>query len=718
MIVWYPDARSNRNELSGVNPFYERSYFTGLFLGDAFMNDWTTVEGLPYPLGVIFIEEERAYNFALYSKHATGITLHLYPETDPEHPLHSYSFDHLINKSGRIWHCRLPADIVNQAKYYGYQVNGPSDLNEGHRFDPDKILLDPYARAVYFPPNFSRHAAIHPGSNAGKAPLGVIRTSPVPFDWSGDRKPSHTHDTVIYELHVKGFTQRDNSGVSLDKRGTFAGLIQKIPYLKELGITVVELMPVFQFDPQANDYWGYMPLSFFTPHHLYGSNQDHDVLLNEFREMVKALHQANIEIILDVVYNHTGEGNEHGPTYSFRGIDNTTYYLLADDRHYYRNDAGTGNVLHTANRYVRSMVLDSLRYWVNEMHVDGFRFDLASIFTRRSDGTVNLEEAPFIAAIRSDPDLSHVRLIAEAWDTSSYQLGRNFPGISWLQWNGQFRDQIRSFIKSDPGRVNDLMRRLYGSDDLFPDTLMDAYHAFQSVNFVTAHDGFCLYDLVSYDHKHNQINGHDNSDGTNHNFSWNCGREGDDNVPPDVLKLRKRQIKNFCCLLMLSNGTPMLCAGDEFMNTQHGNNNPYNQDNETSWLDWDLLQKNRDIFRFLKHMIAFRKVHPSLGRSRYWREDISWYGVGSEVDTTYHSHVLAYCLHGASRGDKDIYVMINAYWQDLVFTIQKGAFDEWRRVADTGLESPDDIAESGDEQSLQNLHYNVKARSVVILTCS
>ena len=679
------------------------------------MNHWIAAEGSPRPLGVTFIESEDSYNFALYSKHATNITLHLYAKTDTEHPISSYHFDYLRNKSGRIWHCRVSADIVNQAKYYAYQVNGPFDLSEGHRFDPDKILLDPYARAIYFPPDFQRHSAIEPGPNTGNAPLAVIHTNLVPFDWSGDQKPMHTHDTVIYEVHVKGITQNDNSGVTTTQRGTFAGLIKKIPYLKELGITVIELMPVFQFDPQENDYWGYMPLSFFALHHLYGSSQDHNDLLNEFRDMVKAMHQADIEVILDVVYNHTGEGNEHGPTYSFRGIDNTTYYLLADNRRYYRNDTGTGNVLHTANRYVRSMVLDSLRYWVNEMHVDGFRFDLASIFTRRSDGTVNLEEAPIIAAIRSDPDLSNVRLIAETWDIASYQLGRNFPGISWLQWNGKFRDQIRSFVKSDPSGVTDLMRRLYGSDDLFPDTMMDAYHAFQSVNFVTAHDGFCLYDLVSYNHKHNQDNGHDNTDGTNHNFSWNCGWEGDDSLPSDILWLRKRQIKNLCCLLMLSNGTPMFCAGDEFMNSQLGNNNPYNQDNETGWLNWDLLQQNQVMFRFFKHMIAFRKNHPSLGRSRFWREDIHWYGVGLEVDGSYHSHTLAYCLHGASENDQDIYVMINAYWRDQEFTIQEGTFDEWHRVVDTNLNSPDDILAAGDEEVLQSLAYTVKARSVVVL---
>ncbi len=679
------------------------------------MTNWIAEEGSPHPLGVTFIEGEQAYNFALYSKHASGVTLHLYTANDQVVPTHSHYFDYLKHKSGRVWHCRLPAVIVDQAKYYAYQISGPFDLNEGHRFDPDKILVDPYARAVFFPPDFSRVAAIGAGSNTGKAPLGVIRVHDIPFNWGGDRKPLHTHDTIIYELHVKGFTQRPGSGVDVNNRGTFAGLAQKIPYLKELGITAVELMPVFQFDPQENNYWGYMPISFFAPHHLYGTDDDHVGLLNEFREMVKALHQADIEVILDVVYNHTGEGNENGPTYSFRGIDNTTYYLLGDDRRYYRNDAGTGNVLHTANRYVRSMVLDSLRYWVNEMHVDGFRFDLASIFTRRSDGSINLEDAPIISAIRSDPDLAKVRLIAEAWDISSYQLGRSFPGISWQQWNGQFRDQLRSVVKSDSGGINDLMRRLYGSDDLFPDSLMEAYHAFQSLNFITAHDGFCLYDLVSYNHKHNQANGHGNTDGTDDNYSWNCGWEGDQNVPEDVITLRKRQIKNFCCLLMLANGTPMLCAGDEFMRTQGGNNNPYNQDNETTWLDWDLLQQNQDIFRFFKHMIAFRKLHPSLGRSRYWRDDIHWYGVGADVDRRHDSHTLAYCLHGASQADQDIYVMINAFWEDLVFTIQEGIAEDWQRVVETSLPSPQDIVDPGNTPSLQSLHYPVNARSIVVL---
>ncbi len=679
------------------------------------MNNWEAREGSPQPLGVNFVASEQAWNFALYSKHAFSVTLHLFHPDDTRNPVYSYRFNPLLNKSGRVWHCRIAEDVVDNAHYYAYQVDGPHDPRAGHRFDAQKWLLDPYCRAVYFPPEFDRRAAIGPGSNAGKAPLGILYDQADCRCPVSEHIPRHTHDTVIYELHVKGFTQRANAGVSTDKRGTFSGLVEKIPYLQSLGITTVELMPVFQFDPQEHNYWGYMPLSFFALHGQYGRSASPTVVLDEFRAMVEAFHQAGIEVILDVVYNHTGEGNENGPTYSFRAIDNTTYYLLHDDRRYYRNDAGTGNVLHTANRHVRAMVLDSLRYWVREMGVDGFRFDLASIFTRRSDGTVNLQDAPIISAIRSDPDLAHTRLIAEAWDIASYQLGRSFPGVSWQQWNGKFRDDLRRFTRGDSGMVNALMQRLYGSDDLFPDSLMDSYHAYQSVNFITAHDGFTLYDLVSYNYKHNEVNGHGNSDGTDANYSWNCGWEGDVDVPDRVLRLRKRQVKNFCCLLLLANGTPMIRAGDEFMQTQSGNNNAYNQDNEISWLNWELLDTHSDIFRFFQHMIAFRKAHPSLGRSRFWREDVRWHGIGPEPDRSQDSHSLAFYLDGASQQDQNIYVMINAWWHDLVFSVQEGRPQDWRRVVDTALPSPEDILAPGAEVPLQSLDYSVKARSVVVL---
>ena len=508
---------------------------------------------------------------------------------------------------------------------------------------------------------------------------------------------------------------RPNSGVTPDKRGTYSGLIEKIPYLKDLGVTVVELQPVFQSDPQEGSYWGYMPLNFFSPHQGYADGEDRHDAVNEFKTMVRAFHEADIEVVLDVVYNHTTEGDQDGPTYSFRGIDNEAYYLLQEDKRFYRNDTGVGNVLECAHPYVRMVITDSLSFWAREMHVDGFRFDLASIFTRDSEGKINLQDPPIITEIRVHPDLINVGLIAEAWDLSTYQLGKSFPGLFWHQWNGQFRDDVRSFVKGDPGNVATLMTRMYGSNDLFPDDIENVFRPYQSINFVTAHDGFCLYDLVSYNTKHNGANGNDNTDGTDHNLSWNCGWEGDDGVPDGVMDLRRRQVKNFCAILFLSNGTPMIRAGDEFMNTQKGNNNPYNQDNEITWLDWDLLEKNHDIFRFFKLMIAFRKDHPSLGRGRFWREDVKWYGVGERPDLSFNSLSLAFCLNGASEGDDDIYVMINGYKEDLRFTVQEGGARQWLRVADTGLPSPLDIMDRGGEESLKDLEYNVKARSVVLL---
>jgi glycogen operon protein len=681
---------------------------------------WAAAEGLPFPLGATMIKGERAYNFALYSKHAQSVTLLLYTESDIVNPLLAYRFDYLRNKTGRIWHCRIPLVSMRDASYYAYSVDGPKPNGrfEWHWFDRDKILLDPYAKSVFFPPAFDRLAASRrPGSNAGKAPLGVLTGDSERFDWQGDHRPRHEADTVIYELHVGGFTRSPDSGARDEARGTFAGLVEKIPYLKDLGVTVVELMPVFQYDPSDDNYWGYMPLNFLSPHHGYLSDHTVKAQHNEVREMIKALHQADIEVVLDVVYNHTGEGDHTGPVYSYKGIDNSTYYLMADRPDApYENFSGTGNTLNCANRYVRKMIMDSVRHWACEMHVDGFRFDLASLFTRKADGSVNANDVPLLSDMASDPALAHLRLIAEPWDAAGvYQLGRAFPGIMACQWNGRFRDDARRFVKGDPGMVPALMRRLYGSDDLFPDDRLNAYHPHQSVNYVASHDGFTLYDLVAYSQKRNWANGHGNTDGTDENHSWNCGWEGDEGAPPEIVKLRKQQIRNFCCLLFLSNGTPMFRAGDEFMNTQGGNNNPYNQDNEVGWIDWDRLHANPDIFRFFKLMIAFRKAHPSLARSRFWREDVRWYGVGREPDLSFDSRSLAFALHGASQRDNDLYVMINAYWKELTFQIQEGTTNEWRRVVDTSLDSPFDILEPGDESPLHSLQYQVPGRTVVTL---
>ncbi len=671
---------------------------------------WEREEGSPSPLGATWVAFEKAWNFALFSRHATGVTLLLYGYDDVIAPVFQFRLDPVRNKTGPIWHCLVLESAAPGARYYAWRVEGPVDPARGQRFDAEKILLDPFALAVHFPKDFSREAASRPGPNDGRAPLGVLPQPAKAFDWGAALPPRHTHDIIVYELHVKGFTARANSGVTPAKRGTFLGLIEKIPYLKGLGVTVVELLPVQQFDPQERNYWGYMTLNFFAPHQDYAVREP----LREFQEMVRAFHEAGIEVWLDVVYNHTAESDQYGPTYSMRGVDNTTYYLLQPDGSY-RNDSGCGNTLRCAHPIVRALVLRSLRHWAVEMGVDGFRFDLASVFARDTHGNVDTREPAVIHEIGGMAAQLDVRLVAEAWDIGAYLLGRGFPGLTWRQWNGQFRDDIRAFVKGDPGKVGALMARLYGSDDLFPDHGRDVYHPYQSVNFLTAHDGFCLYDLVAYNHKHNETNGHNNTDGCDNNLSWNCGWEGDENVPAEVLALRRRQVKNFFVLLMLANGTPMFCAGDEFMNTQRGNNNPYNQDNETTWLDWDRLEQNRDVFRFFKHLIAFRKSRRMLGRSRFWREDIRWYGATGVPDLSAESRSLAWRLRGAAFGESDLYVLINAHDRPLSFRIQEGQAADWRRVIDTHLPSPQDIAEPGAESPLALLDCEVGPRSVVVL---
>jgi isoamylase len=578
--------------------------------------------GNPWPFGVAWIEADHALNFALYSRHATSVTLLCYTEEDPARPVFELSLRHPAHKTGNVWHCRIPASELLGATLYAYRVEGPREPEHGHRFDPRKVLLDPYAPSVFFPPEFSRAACAHAGPTDGRAPLGRLPGRRIVAVPTAAAPRYSCRDAIVYELHVKGFTARANSGVTAARRGTFAGLTEKIPYLADLGVTVVELLPVHQFDPQERNYWGYMTLHFFSPHQAYA----HGEAFAEFQTMVQAFHAAGIEVWLDVVYNHTAEGDETGPTYSYRGVDNSSYYLLTPDRRQYVNDSGCGNTVRTGHPGTRVLVLESVRFWARTMGVDGFRFDLASIFSRAADGTMNVHEASLVSELSLLARLFNVRLVAEAWDLGSYQLGRGFPGIGWLQWNGKFRDDVRSFVRGAAGKVGALMQRLYGSDDLFPDGLHETCRPHQSVNFVTAHDGFCLYDLVAYDRKHNEANGHGNTDGADHNLSWNCGAEGDAAASAAVIALRRQQVKNFCALLMLANGLPMIVAGDEFMNTQRGNNNPYNQDNEITWLDWARLEENRDVFRFFKLMIAFRKSHPCIGRATFWREDVSWHG--------------------------------------------------------------------------------------------
>ncbi len=685
---------------------------------------WCATEGLPTPLGATWIPAERSFNFAIYSKYAEAVTLCLYSATNHAVPIFEYVFDLLRNKTGRVWHARIPETRMEGAMYYAYSIDGPpatGDRFERHAFQREKVLLDPYTTGVFFPPSFDRTAAIGLESNVGKAPLGVLpdMVSP-PFRWQDDRRPEHDSDLIIYELHVRGFTMNPNSGISAESRGTFAGIIEKIPYLCDLGVTALELMPVFQFDASEPNYWGYMPINFFAPHDRYLRDQVPGSGPREFKEMVKALHAAGIEVLLDVVYNHTGEANEYGPVYSLKGIDNSTYYMASDDpTHPYADFTGAGNTLHCANRAVRQLIVDSLTYWATEMGVDGYRFDLASVFSRNTDGSINFSDPPIFGEIAGNHDLGRLRLIAEPWEGNAcfvnYQLGtdvhisgsvssanalqRSFPGVGWRQWNDKFRSTIRRVVKGDAGMIPDLMTRLYGSADVFPDSAREAYRPWQSLNYISSHDGLTLYDLVSYDSPE----------------SWNCGGpDGDVDVPNETVNLRRQQVRNFCCLLFLANGTPMLRAGDEFLQTQFGCDNPFQIDSEKSWLDWSRREGNADVFCFWKKMIAFRKAHPSLGRSHFWRGDISWYGIGPHVDLSRSSRTLAYCLRGDSEDDDDLYVMINASDQPIEFVIQEHRANGWRRMIDTSIQGLHGISELEEALPLASECVETLPRSIVV----
>jgi len=681
---------------------------------------WIPQEGSSFPLGVSRVEGADAFNFAIYSKHAQTVELLFFAPGDLERPVHQFHFDPLANKSGPIWHCRIPEDLVTAADYYAYRFAGP-EPGPGfsrHAFDPEKLLLDPYATSIFFPETYDREAARRPGSTLGRAPLAVLRDirSPVVELDRAPRNRRHEWDLIIYEMHVGGFTRHESSGLAPHHRGTFSGVVDKIPYLLELGINAVELMPVFQFDPGSDDYWGYMPISFFAPHHGYSSRPESCCQHDEFRAMVKSLHGAGIEVILDVVYNHTAEGDENGPLYSLKGIDNSTYYMLSGDQDRpYANFSGTGNTIHTRNRAVRQLIIDSIRHWTVDSGVDGFRFDLASVFSRNPDGSVSPFEAPIFGELASHPDLADLRLIAEPWDAAGFsQLGNRFPGTLWRQWNSGYRETIQRFVRGDCGLVGDLMTRIYGSSDYFSDELEHSFHPYQSINYFSSHDGLTLYDLTAYNDRNNWANGHGNRDGPNE-ASWNCGWEGDHEAPVEVLALRRKQAKNFFCLLMLSNGTPMLRMGDEFLNSQNGNSNPYNQNNETSWLDWTRLDRNRGVFCFFREMIAFRRRHPSLSRSRFWRDDITWFGPSGPPDLSEGSKQLAWYLDGASENDDDIYVMVNGGEVSVEFLVREGSPDQWMETIDTSAESPGDIFSASQATPLKSEICRVVEQSIVVL---
>ena len=624
------------------------------------------------------------------------------------------------HKTHDTWHCRVDESALAGIKYYAFCMDGPIEGRGDviNAFQKDKVLLDPYAKAVHFPDDFDAEAARLSGSNAGKAPVGLLNKAAARCTKAQSYKRHQRHELIIYEMHVKGFTRNANSGIDQNKLGTYAGVIDKIEHLKTLGITAVELMPIYQREPNSSDYWGYNPLNFFSPEGAYAESKSACGQHQEFKAMVQALHDAGIDVILDVVYNHSCEGNHQGPTYSYKGIDNSSYYILSENpEDPYMNFSGTGNTINSEAASVRRVIVDSLRYWVTEMGVDGFRFDLASIFTRTSDGSIDPERPALFDQIAADPVLSNVHLIGEPWDMGSYQLGQAFPGVRWSQWNGRYRDSMQKFIRSDPNLVATMMSNIYGSCDLFPDSLAQAYRPFQSINYITSHDGFSLYDQVSYNHKRNWANGEDNNDGSNP-YSWNCGapeNEGDDNITPEIKALRLQQVRNFITLLMLSNGAPMFRMGDEFLQTQAGNNNPYNQDNKTSWLDWDSAKSNKSMTQFFSKLIEFRKVNSSISRPGFWREDIQWFGVNSvDVDLSYDSHSFAYYLSGKGVGGKSLYVMINTYWQPLDFTVQIEN-KTWTRVIDTSLTNTQSVTPKGINFKLENDQHQVKSRSIVVL---
>lgn len=681
--------------------------------------------GKPFPFGAYRVPG--GINFSVFSCHATACTLVLFEKNAPQ-PMAEIP----VPEEFRIGHvyCMVVFDLDYENLEYGYRLDGVNDFHQGHWFDKTKILADPYAKSM-----------------GGRDVWGVTpdwnniyqhrsRIAVDDFDWDGDRAleiPSE--DLVIYEMHVRSFTRHDSSGVK--HPGTFAGIDEKIPYLKELGVNAVELMPIFEFDEFENsrtnsegetlyNYWGYSSVGFFAPKAGYAATGKLGMEIDEFKNLVKELHKNGIEVILDVVFNHTAEGNENGPYISFRGIDNRTYYMLTPEGYYY-NFSGCGNTLNCNNPIVRNLVLDCLRYWASEYHIDGFRFDLASILGRDPWGAP-LTNPPLLEVLAFDPILAKCKLIAEAWDAGGlYQVG-SFPAFGrWGEWNGKYRDSIRQFLKGD-GNVGEMAQRLQGSPDLYAAA---GRAPATSVNFITAHDGFTLADLVSHNDKHNQANDEDNRDGTNDNYSWNCGAEGwTENVGIDIL--RQRQMRNAIAILFISQGIPMLLMGDEIGRTKNGNNNTYCHDNELNWLNWDLLQQNSALFRFVKYCIAFRKTHPVLRNRHHFQNrdyvgsgyaDITWHGTQPwQANWSNHNRTLALMLCGqhALQGtveDDYIYVAINMHWESHWFglpDLPQGR--QWHVFANTGCQSPNDCYEPGTEPLLGNQSgIFIGDRSVVIL---
>ena len=685
--------------------------------------------GSPLPFGSTVTAD--GVNFAVFSRHAEKMSLVLFA-LGHEEPLAEIALDPAVNRTGDVWH--ILVHDLDLAVRYGYRAGGPFDPDgRGHRFSNRHLLLDPYARALS---GGSRWGVAEKRKGGGRTSSFARRCLIVAdhFDWEGDRPLRiPLQDSIIYEMHVRGFTAHPSSGTS--QPGTYGAVVDKIPYLKALGITAVELMPVAEFNELENvnrnpltgeqlvNFWGYSPLAFFAPKGSYAVDGRHGQQVREFKEMVKALHRAGIEVILDVVFNHTAEGGADGPAISFRGLDNTIYYLLDRQTRDYLNFSGCGNTTNCNHPLVRKLIIDCLRYWVMEMHVDGFRFDLASILGRGAHGEV-LSNPPMVEKIGEDPILSHTKIIAEAWDAAGlYQVGSFATGTRWAEWNGRFRDDVRSFMAGQQGMVSALATRIAGSSDLYQSSGRLPYN---SINFITSHDGFTLHDLVSYNQKHNEANGENNRDGSNHNISWNSGVEGE-TENRHIETLRQRRMRSFAVILMLSQGVPMLLAGDEFGRRQQGNNNAYCQDNPIGWVDWQLLEKNADLFRFFKKLIRLRKKHPVFRRTDFFRHspqelcpEISWQGLEAGIpDWSHEAQALAFMLNGCilpGKEDDDFFVMLNGSSKDQLFSVpqaRKGR--RWARVIDTALAPPRDIVEEADAQFLRRRKVHVASMAVVVL---
>jgi glycogen operon protein len=697
------------------------------------MTDSEVQAGNPLPIGGAH-QQGDGVNFVLFSRHATGVRLEFYQNPHDSSPGRVIDLDPVRHRTGDVWHVWVRGIAAGQL--YGYRVSGPYLPEEGHRFNPHKLLLDPYARAIDGAENWDFLAARGYDSSSSLTDLSfstVDDTATTPkcvfthdhFDWGIDSPPKHSAaDTVVYETHVRGFTIHPSSGVA--HPGTFAGLTEKIPYLQDLGVTAIELMPVLEFNENESrrlnpvtgerlkNYWGYNPVAFFAPKQSYRIAVPNGRQIEEFREMVKAFHCAGIEVILDIVLNHTAENDELGPTISLRGIDNSIFYMLQENGcRYYKNFSGVGNTLNANHPVVREFVRNALRYWVMHMHVDGFRFDLASILGRDEHGNV-LRNAPLLEDIAEDPILRDVKLIAEAWDAGgAYQVG-SFSTRRWTEWNGRFRDDVRRFWVGDAGMIGWFASRICGSSDLYRSS---GKGPASSLNFVTCHDGFTLNDLVSYKLKHNDENGEFSHDGTDANYSDNCGVEGP-SQDPGVEIMRNRLIKNFLLTLFVSRGVPMLLGGDEFRRTQRGNNNAYCQDNEVSWFDWSLLAKHEEIHRFTRGMIAFRRAHPVLRKETFYTDaDIEWFGPnGAPPGWTDPWQKTFGCLI-LGKTEPDLFLLFNADTRSVDFYLPAlPAGKIWRLAVDTSRTSPDDLFDSGKEPPVQGqIGFRLEPRSSAIL---